>query len=126
MDSRVTVCFGVACHWEWDSAQAPCVEHVPHALWELFPTGGMYCNSIRSTLPIAHLQLGRTESGPGLGRVLLESHRGRGGLPSFPLQLLHNGNPWQQKLDFAAVLMQLHPCWILSLEEGTKPDQLFR
>lgn len=47
-------------------------------------------------------------------------------MPSFPLQLLHNGNPWQQKLDFAAVLMRLHPCWSLSLEEGTKPDKLFR
>lgn len=77
MDSGVTVCLGVACHWEWDSAQAHCVEHVPHALRELFSTGGVYCNSIRSSLPIAHLRLGRTESSPGLGRVLLESHRGR-------------------------------------------------
>lgn len=125
MDSGVTGCLGVACRWEWDSAQAHCVELVPHALRELFPIGDMYCNSIWSSLPTAHRQLGRTESITGLGPVLLESHRGRWGLPSFPLQLLHNGNPWQQKLDFAAVLMQLHPCWILSLEEGTKPDKLF-
>lgn len=118
MDSGVAGCLGVACHWEWDSARAHCVELVPDALRELFPTGGVYCNSIRSSLPTAHLQFGRTESGTGLGRVLLESHRGRWGLPSSPLQLLHNGNPWQQKLDFAAVLTQLHPSLLDSEPRG--------